>query len=91
MEPGPGPDGKSDPGARAALARDVAIDSFQRPWRAQLWSLIGWLVAVTLAVVICDWAVPGFHTELALGTGPVRRRARAWSGCSCSRSWWPVR
>jgi len=29
--------------------------------------LIGWLVAVTLAVVICDWAVPGFHTSWPWG------------------------
>jgi len=29
--------------------------------------LVGWLVAVTLAVVICDWAVPGFHTSWPWG------------------------
>ncbi|HEX5532137.1 MAG TPA: alkaline phosphatase family protein [Actinomycetales bacterium] len=53
--------------ASTALARSIAGDLRRRPLAAQLASLVLWLLAASLAVVVCDWLVPGFHAEAPLG------------------------
>ena len=45
------------------LAGDLTRESWQRPWYSQVTSYLLWLLVTVPAVWICDWLLPGFHTD----------------------------
>ena len=57
------------PGKEAAdragrgLAGDLTRESWQRPWYSQVTSYLLWVLVTVPAVWICDWLLPGFHTD----------------------------
>ena len=58
------PTGRS---GRSELAGDLAHGVRARRWYLSLASLLLWLVATTLAVLLADAIVPGFHAHLPFG------------------------
>jgi uncharacterized membrane protein YvlD (DUF360 family) len=54
-------------GGHAALAGQLARGGRAKPWYSGLASLVLWLVATVLAVVISDEIVPGFDAEFPAG------------------------
>ena len=52
---------------RAALAGHLARAARGRSWYSWAASLVLWLLATVLAVLFCDWVVPGFHADFPWG------------------------
>ena len=51
------------PAPAQGLAGDLTRESWQRPWYSQATSYLLWLLITVPAVWICDWLLPGFHTD----------------------------
>jgi uncharacterized membrane protein YvlD (DUF360 family) len=51
----------------AALAGHLVRAARGRSWYSWAASLVLWLLATVLAVLFCDWVVPGFHADLPWG------------------------
>jgi uncharacterized membrane protein YvlD (DUF360 family) len=52
---------------RAALAGHLARSARSRSWYSWTASLVLWLLATVLAVLFCNWVVPGFHADTPWG------------------------
>jgi hypothetical protein len=52
---------------RAALAGHLARAARGRSWYSWISSLVLWLLATVLAVLFCNWVVPGFHADVPWG------------------------
>jgi uncharacterized membrane protein YvlD (DUF360 family) len=61
---GPGPGTSQN---RAALAGHLARAARGRSWYSWISSLVLWLLATVLAVLFCNWVVPGFHADVPWG------------------------
>jgi uncharacterized membrane protein YvlD (DUF360 family) len=59
--------GGPGPAAGRGIAGDLALESWQRPWYSQLFAYLLWLLVTVPAVWICDWLLPGFHTDRPWG------------------------
>src|SRR6185437_16977081 len=60
-ERGPGP------APARGIAGDLTRESWQRPWYSQVTAYLLWVLVTVPAVWICDWLLPGFHTDRPWG------------------------
>lgn len=67
MQPNDGKDARRSRGRRSELAVRLASDSLDMPWSARIASLLGWLIATVLAVLLCNEVVSGFHADVPWG------------------------
>ena len=52
------------PGSPSArISGDLARESWRRPWYSQVLSLLVWILISVPAIWLCDWILPGFHTD----------------------------
>src|SRR4051812_13813009 len=52
---------------RAEVSARLGRESLRAPWRVQVLSAVARLAVISVAVLICDAIVPGFHADLPLG------------------------
>jgi uncharacterized membrane protein YvlD (DUF360 family) len=52
---------------RAALAGHLARAARGRTWYSWIGSFVLWVLTTTLAVLFCNWVVPGFHADFPWG------------------------
>ena len=55
------------PAPAQGLAGDLTRESWKRPWYSQVTSYLLWVLVTVPAVWICDWLLPGFHTDRPWG------------------------
>src|SRR6187200_191553 len=49
------------------IARDLTRESWERPWYSQVTAYLLLVLVTVPAVWICDWLLPGFHTDRPWG------------------------
>lgn len=54
---------------RTEVSARLGRESLAGSWRSRLASSVAWVAVTTLAVLLCDKIVPGFHADLP--TGPI--------------------
>ncbi len=47
----------------SGISRDLARESWRRPWYSQVFSFLVWVLVSVPAIWLCDWILPGFHTD----------------------------
>ena len=55
------------PAPARGIAGDLTRESWQRPWYSQAGAYLLWVLVTVPAVWICDWLLPGFHTDRPYG------------------------
>ena len=55
------------PAPTRGIAGDLTRESWQRPWYSQVTGYLLCVVVTVPAVWICDWLLPGFHTDRPWG------------------------
>ncbi len=55
------------PAPGRGIAGDLTRESWQRPWYSQAGAYLLWLLVTVPAVWVCDWLLPGFHTDRPYG------------------------
>ena len=59
---GAGAGGRSVPPA-SRVSGDLVRESWRRPWYSQVLSFLVWVLVSVPAIWLCDWILPGFHTD----------------------------
>ena len=59
---GAGAGGRSS-SSSARISADLARESWRRPWYSQALSFLVWVAVSVPAIWLCDWILPGFHTD----------------------------
>jgi uncharacterized membrane protein YvlD (DUF360 family) len=51
------------PAPASRISGDLARESWRRPWYSQVLSFLVWVLVTVPAIWLCDWILPGFHTD----------------------------